>query len=609
MFTALPPEIVLQILSYLPVSSCSALSATSHTWNVFFAENEMVIYREAAFLHGFADRRTALPDPTVLGERYSYRVLQPGMSWKSLCKTRTRVRNSWNGFASSTIVPLPLKVTNYIAPPDRVHRIKVDERRRLIMTTSQKGGLFVMDIDSGSALFSLSPIYVHDYAHIEYSEGYIIFDRMDSSREVWRLQEIDPTPTPVDAASRPDQEQLEQFRVAMHVARRLQSASTPDSPTLRGCFEPHALLMAPEETRASRFVYPTLLSTASERAYLWDVPTGRLVEVIERVDILPSGNPPASQNASETEDGAHPEEYHEDDLSPWLSDHLGELVYVDHSADCIFLAGSYAVRVFAKSRHTDNAQPTSSTSNTHPGRWCSTCGLFVYALLRYQVDVNMREWPDDHHKLIDRVVAVHVSPCGSHFAALLGGCRLLIVTNFRHVAGDPRSRDHERSLYERTLDIQLGSPRTARSIYLAYEGGDGGEGRIAVVTSSAVFIIIVPPFEALTLSSEPPKICITRVKSLINPSCLSSVSCLMLSDTGLFLNWDPVEDSSSDSDGEFMQQGWEESLENSLRDIGRLDEECVDHYSNGDMLVAPDIIANDTDVSMVYAVNFLPSDT
>ena len=76
----------------------------------------------------------------------------------------------------------------------------------------------------------------------------------------------------------------------------------------------------------------------------------------------------------------------------------------------------------------------------------------------------------------------HISPCGNHLAILLFlGARLVIVPHFRRYAGNP---DWEQMMYESALDIQLGSPRGALGVYLAYEEGDAGVGKIGVVSVS-----------------------------------------------------------------------------------------------------------------------------
>jgi len=55
--------------------------------------------------------------------------------------------------------------------------------------------------------------------------------------------------------------------------------------------------------------------------------------------------------------------------------------------------------------------------------------------------------------------------------------RLLVIPHFKMLVGQP-----EEVVFSHTLDVQLGSPAASKSIYLAYGEGDGGEGRVGVVT-------------------------------------------------------------------------------------------------------------------------------
>ena len=64
--------------------------------------------------------------------------------------------------------------------------------------------------------------------------------------------------------------------------------------------------------------------------------------------------------------------------------------------------------------------------------------------------------------------------------------RLLILPYFKNLLGQP-----EEVVYNHTLDVQLGSPAFSKSIYLAYEEGDDGEGRVGVVT----VCFRVPPYQ------------------------------------------------------------------------------------------------------------------
>lgn len=74
----------------------------------------------------------------------------------------------------------------------------------------------------------------------------------------------------------------------------------------------------PEPTRAFRFSYPTLLSAGANYAYLWDVPTSRLVETITNIQ-------------APNQDGT-----------------LGTLCYVEVNDQYAFFCGSNQLRIFAR---------------------------------------------------------------------------------------------------------------------------------------------------------------------------------------------------------------------------------------------------------------------
>ena len=162
------------------------------------------------------------------------------------------------------------------------------------------------------------------YAHCEYSNGYIIFDRFTSEKEIWRLSSIDDVS--IDSASSlPD---------------TTQTQISPDG-SQPGLFKPHALLQTPEPTRAYRFVHPTLLVAAFERVYLWDVPSARLIQIIENIQLPPVG--PGDTNS------------------------LGTLNYVEISARHVFLCGGNALRVFE--RGTGRAVLMLPSNEFMYGRW------------------------------------------------------------------------------------------------------------------------------------------------------------------------------------------------------------------------------------------------
>ena len=117
--------------------------------------------------------------------------------------------------------------------------------------------------------------YVRSYAHCEYENGYLVFDRFDGKKEVWRLASdfVDGEPE-VASYAPPDEKQKRtyEFFAALPTHRRFAP---------RGHFRPWAKLSFPTFTRAYRLAYPTLLCAGMERAYLHDVRTGALVQTID----------------------------------------------------------------------------------------------------------------------------------------------------------------------------------------------------------------------------------------------------------------------------------------------------------------------------------------
>lgn len=92
------------------------------------------------------------------------------------------------------------------------------------------------------------------------------------------------------------------------------------STTHRGHFEPWAYLEMPEEGRAFRMVYPTLLVSGWNRAFLWDVPTARLRATIQDIQMPHVGGP---------------------------LDTLGRITYVELSDRYVIICGHMQLRVFS----------------------------------------------------------------------------------------------------------------------------------------------------------------------------------------------------------------------------------------------------------------------
>jgi hypothetical protein len=108
------------------------------------------------------------------------------------------------------------------------------------------------------------------YSYFEYDNGFLVFKK-DGNREVWRL---------ASDVSAEDE-------VALHAPPSTQMAAAARAAEVyqqyapRGHFRPWALLTFPDSTaRRHRFVYPTLLCTSNQHAFLHDVHTGSLVQTI-----------------------------------------------------------------------------------------------------------------------------------------------------------------------------------------------------------------------------------------------------------------------------------------------------------------------------------------
>ncbi|KXN82163.1 hypothetical protein AN958_02972 [Leucoagaricus sp. SymC.cos] len=516
MLLDLPPELLVSVLKYLPVSDISACACTSKAFKDLIDQHESTIYRQAAAHPSLS----LIPHDHILFSDIlphgflSRRYLGDVDNWKNLCRRALNVRSCWLGKGPSRVKNYNQGYANYPS----VHRIKVDERRGFVITThgqhnvAGQGRVVVSDINDGTAIFQLGSHHVRRYAHCEYGEGFLIFDRSMDAKEVWRLVSVNP--------EIPDPEAFEVVPESQPGEAQLTAATS--SPEGRLKFVPHALLRPPNNipTRAFRFVYPTLLVAASDCLLLWDVRTGTLVDRMDGISNLipPSHNPTANLNwpASLT------------------SSTLGTICYVEVNEKYALLRKR--------------------------GRWISmwkNSGKVIVNHKTELTDTNQTPSPF-HDDLSEHCIAetAHFSPCGKHLAILAHMSRLLIIPYFERVL-DGRVRNY----HDIMIDLQLGASH--ESIYLAYEND-----RIGIVTQLGVFIVhpIFPPPDDL---ETPPKVHVQRVPLLNDPQLLFYVSCLQMTSTSLWINWEVEEDTPgifSSSPGALQQietdeQSFEESLD------------------------------------------------
>ncbi|KAI9440373.1 hypothetical protein H4582DRAFT_2074172 [Lactarius indigo] len=175
MLHALPPEVTLNVFSYLPISSLLSLRVLSHQWLNFFTANQSTIFHDVAFLHEYIQLGTMF-----LEDALSVNTGRPwtgSTSWKDFCYRSIQLRKNWEGKGRA--------VARVLSPPGfNVDRIKVDENAGIRITTCIWGGLNVVHLFSGVLLRCLPQSYVRPYANCEYDNRYLVFGHEDGSKGV-----------------------------------------------------------------------------------------------------------------------------------------------------------------------------------------------------------------------------------------------------------------------------------------------------------------------------------------------------------------------------------------------------------------------------------------
>ncbi|KAI9458951.1 hypothetical protein BJY52DRAFT_406892 [Lactarius psammicola] len=253
----------LVVLSHLPIPSLLSLPVLSRQWLDFFATNQSAIFHSAALLHEYIQ-----PDTLLLEDALSVNTGRPwagSTSWKDFCHRSFQLRKNWEGKGRA--------VARVLSPSgSNVHRIKVDEKAGICITTHIFGGLSVIHLFSGTVLWRLSQSYVRPYAHCEYDNGYLVFDRISEEKEVWRLASDFSAEDDVATHSSPDDEQMDASARAATVYHQYAP---------RGQFRPWAVLAFPDFTRMYRLAYPTLICANFRNAFLHDIRTGSLLQTID----------------------------------------------------------------------------------------------------------------------------------------------------------------------------------------------------------------------------------------------------------------------------------------------------------------------------------------
>ncbi|KAH9941924.1 hypothetical protein B0H21DRAFT_543104 [Amylocystis lapponica] len=534
----LPPELVLHVLAYLPFQSLYSLHLVSRYWQTFVIANESSIYHHAALLHRFVSS-VEQPLPEAVATHVG-QYMKEVDSWKAYCQRSFQLERNWAGQGSAVIKTYP----SYFD----IHRIKVDEALGLLITTHRDGGIRVRNLENDELLWELPWMYVREYAHCEYDQGFLIFDRLDNQKEVWRLV-LDCDDAQASLKSQPDQAQIAAW----------QRAEERHEHTSQGHFQPWALLQMPEQTTAFRFVYPTLAVVALDAAYLWDVRSGELVHTVRDIQDPHGGNDST----------------------------LGIIRYVEVNASYIFLCGSSEFRVFDRQCGAlvlrMSSKPTSPMKAVVLDLSAATQMARQYGqivpLKASRVDVLM-DFPMTF-------TGAHVSSSGRDIAIMLGDDRIVLVRDFERVIKS------EISLHEASLEINTTIPTEnsyifgrEKSVYLAFDSG-----RVGLVTTSGVFTFtldaafhgllgprsfsgqtslgIIEDSTFISADTSFPYLVSSSIKGFLSHK-LCDVSCLQMTRTKLFLTWDLKDipkDNNTDDAEEGFYPAWAEDRSSAVRRI------------------------------------------
>ncbi|KAJ0114358.1 hypothetical protein J7T55_010747 [Diaporthe amygdali] len=228
--TVLPSEIVLRILEFASIGIIANLTRTARSWHTFIDD----IHQDAIYAAHLPRASRSTTPNEYMGALKAFRPdsLSHGVSsWKEACRRRCLLQDAWDS-------PNPRPIATVIQIGSHpVWRFKPDFDRRLIVSTSQAGGVNVVDMDTGDLLWSLGRHEVRPFAHLEYQDGTAVWDRFGNSLEVWKTD-------------------------------------LPDC--VRGEFRRVALLPHDTETRGFQLSYDTLCVVSTEgEGFVYDVPTAR----------------------------------------------------------------------------------------------------------------------------------------------------------------------------------------------------------------------------------------------------------------------------------------------------------------------------------------------
>lgn len=409
MLSTLPPEVLLDILSFLPIYDIFSVQLVSRFFNDLVDTHSASVYRSLALFHGITSAEE-IDVNELLKKRNIYldwlkpsRMLNwrqpptPLTSWKTYVLNHFILETSWSRGTSHEF--------RRRVNPTRPHRIQIDEEEGTLISTHGLRQIQVEDIMHEIPFWTQTT--VPSWAHCEFDKGFLIWGRRSAQIEVWRRRKdqlLDPLP-----ACSPDELQLGSERIApgaelsddeLLAALRAEESTSDEAGCekselrdleYRGQFTPFCVLTPPKVTSASRFVYPELVVVTRDatNAYIFNVPTARLVKTLE-LEAL------------------------EDET----------VCYVDHSPTHVFICTTLTMSAYRKSDGQRDMRLTrDQLSPNHvynavvrPGE--RLCDLNMIQYLASEQDEAMYK----------EYLAVHVSPCGRIWVLIQEQKHLYICT-------------------------------------------------------------------------------------------------------------------------------------------------------------------------------------
>lgn len=177
---SLPAEIVLRIIDFACLDSLAQLTRLNQTWHQFIE----ITHQDVAYAGKLPDVANLLNPEDYFSSLKTFSKYGDGVtSWKEACRRHTLLVRNWDAEQ-----PVTRESIIHMKPPSHfVWRFKPDFKRRLVISTSQTGGVYVTDMDTGALLWSMQDEGdVRGYAHLEYQDGTAVWDRFGSTLEVWK---------------------------------------------------------------------------------------------------------------------------------------------------------------------------------------------------------------------------------------------------------------------------------------------------------------------------------------------------------------------------------------------------------------------------------------